>query len=340
MVADHQGGKAHHPVSLNETKKTTDSEALPLIDVHHHFIPPFYLAENRDRIAQSRGGQLSPAWLEWTPQRTLDAMDLNGVAVAILSMSTPGVWFGNAQAARETARRSNEYAAELVRSHPTRFGLFAVIALPDIDGALCEIEYALDVLKADGIALLTNYDGRWLGHADYMPALEELHRRGAVVFVHPTTPVTVRALMPDVSPMIAEVPQDTARAIINLLLTGTLARLSGIRFIFPHAGGTFPMIAGRLHQYVPKATLESLPDDIERELGRLHYDIAGTAHRPPIAALRSLVADTQILFGSDEPHVPASETVQGLDQLGLPRHARVAIGCDNARRLLPRLKSI
>jgi len=133
-----------------------DGESLPLIDVHHHFIPPFYLAENRDRVAQSRGGQLSPAWLEWTPQQTLNAMDLNGVAVAILSMSTPGVWFGDAQVARETARRSNEYAADLVRSHPTRLGLFAVIALPDIDGALREIEYALDVLKADGIALLTN----------------------------------------------------------------------------------------------------------------------------------------------------------------------------------------
>ena len=317
-----------------------DNEALPLIDVHHHFIPPFYLAENRDRIAQSRGGQLSAAWLEWTPQRTLDAMDRNGVAVSVLSMSTPGIWFGDGKAAHETARRSNEYAADLVRSQPARFGLFAAVALPDTDGALREVEYALDVLGADGITLLTSYDSKWLGHADYMPVFEELHRRGAVVFVHPTTPGSIRTLMPDVSPMIAEVPQDTARAIINLLLTGTLSRLSGIRFIFPHAGGTFPMIAGRLHQYVPKAVLESLPDGIEHELRRLHYDVAGTAHRPAVAALRSLVPDTQILFGSDEPHVALSETAHGMDRLGLSRDVRAAIGSDNARRLLPGLKSI
>ena len=240
----------------------------------------------------------------------------------------------------ETARLSNEYAADLVRDHPTRLGFFAAIALPDIDGALWEIEYALDLLRADGIVLLTNYDGKWLGHADYMPVLEELNRREAVVFVHPTTPPTVRALMPDVSPMIAEVPQDTARAIINLLLTGTLSRLDGIRFIFPHAGGTFPMVAGRLHQYVPKAVLESLPYGIDYELRRLHYDIAGTAHQPAIAALRSMVAETQIMFGSDEPHVALNETVLGMSRLGFQRDANAAIGRDNVRRLLPRLKSI
>jgi predicted TIM-barrel fold metal-dependent hydrolase len=317
-----------------------DDAALQLIDVHHHFVPPFYLAENRDRIAQSRGGQLSAAWLEWTPRRTLDAMDRNGVAAAVLSMSTPGVWFGDGTVAHATARRSNEYAADLVRSYPTRFGFFAAIALPDTDGALREIQYAFDVLGADGIALLTSYDGKWLGHAEYMPVFEELHRRGSVVFVHPTTPGSIRTLMPDVSPMIAEVPQDTARAIINLLLTGTLSRFPGIRFIFSHAGGTFPMIAGRLQQYVPKTVLENLPDGIEHELDRLYYDIAGTAHPPAVAALRNLVPDTQILFGSDEPHVALGETAQGIDRLGLPPDVRAAIGRRNVTRILPRLTSI
>jgi predicted TIM-barrel fold metal-dependent hydrolase len=317
-----------------------DNAALQLIDVHHHFVPPFYLAENHDRIAQSRGGQLSAAWLEWTPRRTLDAMDRNGVAAVVLSMSTPGVWFGDGTVAHATARRSNEYAADLVRSYPTRFGFFAAIALPDTDGALREIQYAFDVLGAKGIALLTSYDGKWLGHAEYMPVFEELHRRGSVVFVHPTTPGSIRTLMPDVSPMIAEVPQDTARAIINLLLTGTLSRFRGIRFIFSHAGGTFPMIAGRLQQYVPKTVLENLPDGIEYELHRLYYDIAGTAHPPAVAALRSLVPDTQILFGSDEPHVALSATAQGIDRLGLPPDVRAAIGRRNATRLLPRLTSI
>ena len=123
-----------------------------LIDVHSHIVPPFYLAENRERIAGSRGGEISRAWLEWTPQQSLAAMDEHGVETAMLSLSTPGVWFGNAEEARATARKVNEYGAELVRNHPGRFGLFAAIPLPDTEGALREIEYALDVLKADGIA--------------------------------------------------------------------------------------------------------------------------------------------------------------------------------------------
>jgi predicted TIM-barrel fold metal-dependent hydrolase len=159
-----------------------------LIDVHNHVIPPFYLSENRDRIAGSRGGEISRAWLDWTPQQSIDAMDEHGVETAVLSLSTPGVWFGNAETARSTARRFNEYASELAGKHSRRFGLFAAIPLPDTEGSLREIEYAFDVLKADGIGLLTSYGDKWLGDPDYRPVLEELNRRKAVVFVHPTTP--------------------------------------------------------------------------------------------------------------------------------------------------------
>ena len=151
----------------------------PLIDVHHHIVPPFYLAENRERIAGSRGGQISAAWLDWEPRKALDAMDQHGVATAVLSLSTPGVWFGDAEAARRTARQCNDYAADLARSHPRRFGLFSVLPLPDTDGSLREIEYALDVLKADGVGLLTSYGDKWLGDAAYQPVFEELNRRKA-----------------------------------------------------------------------------------------------------------------------------------------------------------------
>jgi hypothetical protein len=134
-----------------------------LIDVHHHIIPPFYIAENRERIGGSRGGQITPAWLEWTPERALSAMDQHHVAAAVLSLSSPGVWFGDVQAARNTARRSNDYAAELGRKYPGRFGLFATLPLPDAEGSLREIAYALDVLKADGIGLLTSYADKLRG---------------------------------------------------------------------------------------------------------------------------------------------------------------------------------
>jgi predicted TIM-barrel fold metal-dependent hydrolase len=310
-----------------------------LIDVHSHIIPPFYLAENRDRIAGSRGGEISRAWLEWTPQRSLAAMDEYGVETAMLSLSTPGVWFGNAEEARSTARRINDYGAELVRNHPGRFGLFGAIPLPDPEGSLREIEYAFDVLKADGIGLLTSYGDKWLGDPAYQAVLEELNRRKAVVFVHPTTPNCCRTLMPGISTIMAEVPQDTTRSIISLLFSGTLTRLKDIRFIFCHAGGTMPLVAARMTHYGPKDLAEKLPRGVDYELRRLYYDIAVSGYRPAIAALTGLIPTNQILFGSDFPYRPLGETAATMPQLGLSEAELNAIGRDNALALLPRLKT-
>jgi Predicted metal-dependent hydrolase of the TIM-barrel fold len=309
-----------------------------MIDVHHHIVPPFYFSENRDRIAAMGGGRINPAFLSWSPEQAIVAMDKAGVATAVLSLSTPGVWFGDPQTAAHTARRVNEYTAELARSHPGRFGRFAVIPLPDTESSLREIGYALDVLKADGIGLLTSYDDKWLGHAAYQPVFEELNRRKAVVFVHPTTALCCRTLLPDVSPLVAEIPQDTTRAVTNLLFTGMFARFKDIHFIFTHAGGNVPMVLGRMHQYGPKNIVEMAPNGIDYELKRLYYDIAGTAYRPAIAALTSLVPTTQILFGSDNPFVPLAETAEGMMQLGFSADDLARIGRDNALTLLPRLK--
>ena len=310
-----------------------------LIDVHHHIVPPFYLSENRDRIAAAGGGRMNPAYLTWTPEHSLAAMDKYGVETAVLSLSVSAYWFGDPQAAARTARRVNEYGADLVRSHKGRFGLFAIIPLPDTEASLREIEYAYSVLKADGIGLVTSYDDKWLGHPDYQPVFEELNRRKAVVFVHPTAPLCCRTLLPDVSPILVEIPQDTARAVTNLLFTGTLARFRDIRFIFSHAGGNVPMLLGRMHQYGPKNIAEKAPNGIEYELKRLYYDIAGTAYRPAIAALTSLVPTTQILFGSDHPMVPLTDTAEGMMQLGLSGDDLQRIGRDNALALLPQLKT-
>jgi len=336
------GASASSVVHANPApKRTTPGSVPPLIDVHHHFIPPFYLAENRERIAGSRGGQISAAWLDWAPQKSLDAMDAQGVTTAVLSLTTPGVWFGDAEAARRSARQCNEYATDLARTYPRRFGLFAVVPLPDTEGSLREIEYALDVLKADGIGLLTSYSdnsgSKWLGNPTYLPVLTELNRRKAIVFVHPTVPSCCPSLLPDVAPLVAEIPQDTARAITNLLFTGSLSRFRGIRFIFAHAGGSVPMLLGRMHQYAPKDIAEKAPNGIEYELKRLYYDIAGTAYRPAIAALTQMVPTTQILFGSDNPFVPLRETAQGMTQLGLSAGSLRAIGRDNVLALLPSL---
>jgi 6-methylsalicylate decarboxylase len=310
-----------------------------LIDVHSHIVPPFYLAENRERIAGSRGGEISRAWLEWTPQQTLAAMNEHGVETAILSLSTPGVWFGNVEEARATARRVNEYGAELVRNHPGRFGLFATLPLPDTEGSLREIDYALDVLKADGIGLLTSYGDKWLGDGAYRTVLEELNRRKAVVFVHPTTPNCCRTLMPGIATVMVEVPQDTTRTIVSLLFSGTLAQLKDIRFIFCHAGGTVPIVATRLTQYGPKDLSEKVPNGVEYELKRLYYDIAVSGYRPAIAALTGLIPTSQILFGSDFPYRALGETADTMPQIGLSEADLAAIGRDNALTLLPRLKA-
>ncbi|NPT61386.1 amidohydrolase family protein [Paraburkholderia sp. 5N] len=309
-----------------------------LVDVHHHHIPPFYLAENRERITASFGGKLTPAWNTWAPEHAITAMDGSGVGTAILSLTTPGVWFGDAQQARKTARRVNEYAADLGRTYPGRFGLFAALPLPDQEGSLREIEYAFDVLQANGIGLLTSYGDRWLGDAAYRPVFEELDRRKAVVFVHPTVPFCCRTLLANVPPVVDEIPQDTARAIANLLYTGSFSRYRNVRFIFTHAGGTMPMMYGRMLEFPPANLAEKSPNGIEYELRRLYYDIADTAFAPAIAALTSLVPTAQILFGSDNPYAPLAETVHRMRQLGLSDADLRAIGRENALALLPRLK--
>lgn len=311
-----------------------------LIDVHHHHIPPFYLEEYRERIAGSRGGgKLNPAWLNWSPEKAIAAMDGARVATAVLSLSTPGVWFGDPVAASRTARQVNEYAAELTRKHQGRFGFFAAVPLPDQEASLREIEYSLDVLKADGIGLLTSYGDKWLGNPAYDTVFAELNRRKAVVFVHPTTPVCCRNLMPDVIPIVAEIPQDTARAITNLLFTGAFSRYRDIRFIFTHAGGNMPMIVGRMRQYGPANLATLAPQGIEQELKRHYFDLAGTANKPAVAAISSIVPVSQLLMGSDNPYVPLSETAHDLRTLGFSSADLQAIGRTNALTLLPTLSS-
>jgi 6-methylsalicylate decarboxylase len=308
-----------------------------LIDIHQHIVPPFYLTENHDKIAIARGGKITPAWLEWSPQRAIELMDESNVTAAVVSLSTPGVWFGDKASATEMARRCNEYAADLVNRYPGRFGFFGTVAAPHTDGALEEIAYALDVLRADGIGLLTSYESSWLGNPIFDPVLQELNRRQAIVFVHPTAPLCCRNLLPDVPPVIAEVPQDTTRAIVNLLLTGTLSRFRDIRFIFSHAGGFVPMVLGRVHQYASKEAMARIPHGIEFELSRHYFDIAGTTYPSAVAALLKMVPVSQILFGSDGPYVPIGETISGLRALDLNDGEVRDISERNALRLLPML---
>lgn len=297
-----------------------------LIDVHHHILPPAYLAEARARLLEQAQAGLPPGVLQWTPERAIAEMDQNGVATAIVSISTPGVWFGDAQAARSLARKCNEYAAQLARDHPARFGFFAAIPLPDTEGSLREIAYALDTLGAAGVCLMTSYGDKWPGDPAYRQVFEELDRRRAVVYFHPNIPNCCRDLMSYVPFQVLELAHDNTRAIVSLLFSGALERLRNLRLIFSHAGGELPMAAARIAR---QAATAGVPN-AEAELKRLYYEIAGSSSRPALAALRAFAPASQILFGSDYPWLRIATTAGELaeDVKALTRA--------NALRLWPR----
>src|ERR1700677_3710747 len=160
----------------------------------------------------------------------------------------------------------------------------------DIDATLKEIEYAFDALKADGVGLQSNYGDKWLGDPAYQPILEELNRRKAVVYVHPLVASCCGRLGVGAFPAVIEVPHDTTRTVVSLLLSGTLAKLRDIKWLFSHAGGTIPMLAGRIDAFYQRAATAGgfAPDGVMAEFRRLHYDTANATSLPSMAALTKL----------------------------------------------------
>ncbi len=317
-------------------------QATPaLIDTHLHFYPPEYQKlwlGYEDAHKQPH----FPGQVAWTREKLVEDMDRNGIRAGILSLaSTPGVWFdlGPAEAGR-LARASNEYAAEMMRDHPGRFGLFASLSMLDVDATLKEIEYAFDTLKADGIGLQSNYGDKWLGNAAYEPVLKELNRRKAVVYVHPLVANCCSALSVGTFPAVIEVPHDTTRTVTSLLLSGSFARYRDIKWLFSHAGGTIPMMAGRINSfYRTRPNLkEFAPEGIESELRRLHYDTANATFTPSMAALLKLVPASQITYGTDYPYFAFDQFAE-LQKLDLSATDLDAIGHRNATRLIPRLRA-
>lgn len=307
------------------------------IDLHHHFAPPAWVADVKGRPL------LQPANTRWTPAQSIDDMDRGGVAAAVVSITNPGLWFGDVAQARRLSRACNDYGARLVSEHPGRFGFFASVPLPDVEATLKEIEYAYDTLRADGIGLFTSYGGLWLGNPAFRPVMEELNRRKAVVAVHPTAADCCRNLSyaPGVGPGTMEYGTDTTRAIIGVTFSGDAARFPDIRFIWSHAGGTAPFLAGRIDGAAGSAR-EALPTGFIAAARRFHYDVAGAANRGALASLLQLVAPSQIVFGTDFPPGGTSAAIaRALADTGLFTDADLrAIGRDNAVGLLPRLGAV
>jgi 6-methylsalicylate decarboxylase len=304
------------------------------IDVHHHLSSPGFIKE----ISARKTGQIPLE--QWTPAKSVEDMDKGGVATSIVSIAEPGVHFGNDDAARALARECNEYGAKLKSDHRGRFGNFAIIPMPDIDGSLKEIGYALDTLKAEGICLMTSYQSKYLGDPMFKPVMEELNRRKAVVFVHPARADCCRGLVPDVNEPTIELPQDTARTMLSVVFSGNARRYPDIRFIFSHAGGTLPPL---IHRIEGLASLrkdlmaERFPDGGRAEFTKFYYDTAISYYPWTLTPLTKLVATTQVVFGTDFPFRSARVTAQGIADYGFSAADLAAIDRGNAIKLIPAL---
>jgi len=311
------------------------------IDTHHHHYPPAYQKAWLD-WEDKRGIPHFTQQVNWSVAGALADMDAAGVRTAVLSIaSTPGVWFDwSVPEVARIVRECNDFAAGMVRDHPGRFAMFATLPMIDVDSTLKEIAYAFDVLKADGVGLQTNYGDKWPGDPAHRPIFDELNRRKAVVYFHPLVASCCGRLSVGTFPAVIEVPHDTTRAVTSLLLAGSFVRWRDIRWIFSHAGGTVPMLAGRINYFHGNAknAAQIAPDGIEAELRRLYYDTANATHPASMAALLKLVDASQVLYGSDYPYVPMNTQVAALRAAGLPDAALAGIAAGNAQRLLPALR--
>ena len=304
------------------------------IDVHQHLIPPTYRTLLDER-GLSAGGWPTP---DWDPRAAIAMMDRRSIATGVLSLSAPGVHFGDDDEARALARSINEYGAELVKERPDRFGQFAVVPLPDVEGAVTEAVYALDELHADGVVLLSNAHGRYLGDKEFEPLWAELDARAAVVFVHPTAPqLTMLEGLP--SPLL-DYPFDTTRTALHMVANGVMSRHTRLKVILSHAGGFLPYAALRFAgaaQFLPDTT----PEGILADLRCFYFDTALSATPYALPSLTAFAAPGHILYGSDFPFAAEPWGVEfdsGLDFYPHWQRGQLdAVNRGNAEALFPRL---
>lgn len=270
----------------------------PLIDIHAHFVTDSYVAAARAAGIEHPDGM--PAWATWSLAQQFELMDRGGIARSYLSISSPGVHFGDDAAARDLAREVNEYGAALRRDYPGRFGHFASLPLPDVQGAIEAAAYALDELGADGVAVETNAHGVYLGDPSLDPVWAELDRRGALVFVHPTTPVAgERAALGRPRPML-EFLFDTARAGSDLVFGGVLLRFSNIRWVLTHTAGVLPLLVDRMDTFRPLLMPQYADDPTVREqLATVWFDMAGTPFPRAVPAFDAAFGTDRLVYGSD-----------------------------------------
>ena len=289
----------------------SQSSTVRLFDMHHHFASPSWLKMLKD------DGALNPTWDGYSPARTIEFMDRAGIDVAFASQTTPGVWlaegYGNnlravgedpsatrparqtIEQARQLVREMNEFGAKMVSDYPRRFAILAALALPDVDGSLQAIEYAFDTLKLQGIGLLTSYGNRWLGDPMFTPIFEELNRRKAVVYTHPTVAPCCRGLIAGVPETTLEFSTDTARTIVSWIESGSAKRFPDIQWIHSHGGGT--MVASRFLGGEAQHLRGDAPPDSRLAYLRKYYYDTNASNEATLWALKRTMGAPQVVFG-------------------------------------------
>jgi aminocarboxymuconate-semialdehyde decarboxylase len=308
------------------------------VDLHHHVIPDFYWEASNE--GGNAAGGINPP--RWSLDGAIAYLDEAEIDLAVVSISTPGVHFGDDAEGRTLALRVNEFLADLRRDRPDRFGAFASLSLPDLDGALDELAFALDVLELDGVSLMTNAGGCYLGDARFDPLFDELQRRRALVFVHPTAspdPIAHSLGLPDA---LLDYPVDTSRAIAKLHYSNTFARTPDVKYVFSHAGGTIPFVASR---FAIVDAMDVLPGAEERApfaeaVTRLYWDTASAFGNPVLHMLRQVTGIDNVVFGTDYPYPHDDISIGGLRTLqrttALVGDERCGVLGDTASRLLGR----
>jgi 6-methylsalicylate decarboxylase len=308
------------------------------IDTHHHLIPPDYRKALQQAGLQDAGGRALP---EWSPEASLQTMAELGVSTAILSVSTPGTAFlPNPTDAASLARDLNDYTAELAATQPDRFGFFATVPMPHVDLAAAEAVRALDDLKADGVVLLANNGGTYLGENGQDALFAALNERSAVVFVHPAD--LPGPTVSGVPPFAADFLLDTTRAAYLLVRNNIRTRYPTIRFILSHAGGFVPYASHRMAVAIMADTGRS-PADVLDDFAGFYFDTALSSSAAALPTLLAFAKPGHITFGSDFPFAPTAAGklfAAGLETYpALDGQTRAAIERTNALALFPRFGS-
>ena len=307
------------------------------IDVHSHAITESYMDFIRTHGAEMDEGFPIPSW---KVEEHLAFMDKAGIETSVLTMPAPQPWFGNGAESAALCRRFNEECATLKALYPGRFLFCAALPLPDVDRAIEEAVYTLDVLKADGVKLATNCYGQYLGDPELEPLMQVLNDRKAVIITHPHKPSAVNdKLIADVPLASYEYLAETTRAILNMAAHDVLVRYPDLKVVVPHCGSFLPNALPRFKGLLPVMMKQGYmqPVDVDVNLSRLYFDLAGAATDDAIRSLLTITSADHILYGSDYPYVAAPALVsakeslqQRLPALGLTPQAILS---DNARRL-------